>query len=375
MSDMARALVQQGVGVLEWQQLPIPDELPPGSAVIEVLANGLCHTDVDGYDGVDPLVEHDRDRYPRIMGHEIVGRIERLGPPTPDREHWAVGDLVALNPFNSCGGCRYCRADDRAQCEGWPTPSNLYGFIPTTEWPGLWGGYATHVYVHPNAIVYRFEEHVDPLDASLWNLLGGGIQWGVMNPGLQAGDSVAVLGCGQRGLACLAAVEARGAGTTLISGLSVDAHKLALGREFGADVAVDVEQEDLVARGRELVPGGFDIVIDTTPHSLQPVRDALDLLRPGGTLVIVGIKTTPMDAFPVDKVTTRGIRIIGSLGQSHAAYTQAARMINDGGVPLHRMRTHVVPLSDLAYAVRLVRGELPEERPVNVVVVPDHHLS
>jgi len=374
MPPYATALVQTGPRQLDLKQLPIPVELPPGSALVRVAANGLCHSDVDAFDGTDPFfTDNPEGRYPRIMGHEIVGHIERLGPAAPNREGLNVGDLVALNPYNGCGECSYCLADDRPHCTGWDTPSNLYGFIPSTHGPGLWGGYASHVYVHPTTILYPFPDHVDPLDASLWNLLAGGIQWAVMNPQLNRGDRVAVLGCGQRGLACVAAIVSHGAGPVLASGLTRDAEKLKLAREFGAEVTVDVEQENLVRVARDATDGaGFDVVIDTSPHSFSPIRDALEILRPGGTLVTVGLKTRPMPDFPIDQVTLKGIRLLGSLGQSHQAYSRAAELVAARTIPLHRMRTHVLTLDRLEEAIALLRGERPEQNPINVVLAPEH---
>lgn len=372
MTKHATALVQTGPQQLEYRQVELPADLPPGAAIVKVEANGLCHSDVDAYDGTDPLFEgNPAGRYPRIMGHEIVGRIERLGPATENRSSLAVGDLVAINPFIGCGACPYCVDDNRPQCTGWDTASNLYGFIPTTFGPGLWGGYATHVYVHPNTILYRFGDHIDPLDASLWNLLAGGIQWAVMNPKMQPGARVAILGCGQRGLACVIAVRAHGAGHVLTSGLSRDADKLRLSREFGADTTVDVETQDLRQIAEAVTDGaGFDLVIDTSPHSFDPVADAIAILRPGGTLVTVGLKTRAMPDFPLDTVTLKGLRIIGSLGQSHDAYSRAAELVSEQRFPLHRMRTHVLGLDGLEEAISLLRGDRPDQRPINVVLRP-----
>jgi threonine dehydrogenase-like Zn-dependent dehydrogenase len=76
----ATALVQVGPRKLESRQIPLPEVLEPGAALVRVEANGLCHSDVDAYDGTDPLfVGRDPERYPRILGHEIVGIVERMG--------------------------------------------------------------------------------------------------------------------------------------------------------------------------------------------------------------------------------------------------------------------------------------------------------
>ncbi len=367
---MATALVQTAPGNMEFQEIPLPD-LSPGSLLVRVEANGLCHTDVDQFDASDSFTADDPHRFPRILGHEIVGVIESMGDPTPFREGLAIGDRVAINPFNGCESCPACRRGDRMDCSGWPTFNNVYGAIPTTYGPGLWGGYSTHVYVEPLGIVYPFPARVSALDASLWNLLAGGIQWGVMNSGLQLGAKVAVLGCGQRGLAVIAAVKAAGAGVIMTSGLARDRLKLDLARDFGADLAVDIEHESLLDAAHGLVGhAGFDVVIDTSPVSYQPILDAIDLLRPGGTLVTVGLKTQPVPDFPIDRVTLKNITIVGSKGQTPDAYSRAAALIISDEIPLGRMRTHVFGFDQLERAISVLRGDDPTQSAINIVITP-----
>lgn len=368
----ATALVQVGPRQLEFQEIAVPDHLDAGALLVRVEANGLCASDVDQYDGTDPYFElGDASRYPRIMGHEVVGVIEAMGAATERRAGVKLGDRVAIDPYNSCGQCEHCRQGNRMYCSGWPTRSSVLGHIPTTLGPGLWGGYATHIYVHPNTDVYGFPSSVSPLDATLWNPLAGGIQWAVMNPGLRPGAKVAVLGCGQRGLACLVAVKSAGAGKVIVSGLHQDRHKLDLALELGADAAVDVEEDSLLDQARDLTDSqGFDLVVDTTPHSFQPVRDGIEMLRPRGTLVTVGIKTSAMPDFPIDAVTLKGLRLLGSLGQSHEAYSRAAALVADSSFPLNKMRTHVLGFDRLEHAIELLQGKHPHEKPINVVVTP-----
>lgn len=94
------------------------------------------------------------------------------------------------------------------------------------------------------------------------------------------------------------------------------------------------------------------------------------MLRPGGTLVTVGIKTRTVPDFPIDRVTTRGIRIVGSLGQTHEAYAKAAALIASHSMPLHLMRTHVLGFDHLDHAIELLRGSVAGQSAVNIVVTP-----
>jgi threonine dehydrogenase-like Zn-dependent dehydrogenase len=112
-------------------------------------------------------------------------------------------------------------------------------------------------------VLYRSPATVDPFDATLWNSLAGGVQWAVLNTSFRPGSSVAVLGCGQRGLACLLALRSASAGLVLVSGLTRDRHKLSLATELGADVTVDVERQDVRAAAERATSGRGSIMSST----------------------------------------------------------------------------------------------------------------
>jgi threonine dehydrogenase-like Zn-dependent dehydrogenase len=368
----ATALVQTAPEKFDFRELPFPDPLPPGAAIIRVEACGICASDIDAFEGTDIDIARMGDRrFPRITGHEIVGVVERLGPPTKLRSGLQEGDRVGIGPKVSCGACEACLRGEMTHCTGFEYPQPSYGFIPTWVEPGLWGGYSTHVYAHPRTALYPFDADVDPLDATLWNALGGGIQWAVRNTGTTLGSTVAILGSGQRGLACAVAARAAGASQVVVTGLTRDEHKLALAREFGVDAAVDVEKESIVDIGRELTGDrGFDVVVDTTPLASQPLIDAVEIVRPGGVISTVGIKLSGVSDFPIDRVTTKGLTIVGGKPATHEAYAQAAAFIQEGRFPIGRMRTHVFGFDRLPEAIATLRGDDPSRKAINVVVTP-----
>ena len=117
-------------------------------------------------------------------GHEIVGVIEDMGPKTKPRDPFNVGDRVAVNPFVVCGMCTACLRGDQQGCNG--TRVRLrYGAVPTEVAPALWGGYATHVYIPPNGILYKVPDGISALDATLWNPISGGYEWAVVRGGIK----------------------------------------------------------------------------------------------------------------------------------------------------------------------------------------------
>jgi threonine dehydrogenase-like Zn-dependent dehydrogenase len=363
MSANADVMVQHGTRDLRETDVPLP-ALNDGAALLRVEACGLCGSDIESLKGEDWAT------FPRVMGHEIVGTIEKIA--AGGRPDCKVGDRVAVDPWIPCGGCRYCLAGMGQFCSRNPFENSrlaCYGYITTDNEPGLWGGYSSHVYIHPKAVVYPIPESVDPLDAALWQPMAAGIQWGVVTPQLAVGSTIAILGCGQRGLTATLAARAAGAGTIVVTGLGKDARKLALAKEFGADHAIDVEQDDLRERISHLTGGeGVDVVLDTSSFSIQPVVDSISLVRQGGTIVFAGLKAKEVDGFPVDEAIMKGIRMQGVLGMTPESYRRAIALIAAKRVPIERMRTHVFDYHEGVKAVDTLSGKIEGEDAINVVL-------
>lgn len=369
MTTTATALVQTGPREQHFEEIPFP-ALPQGAALLRVEANGICGSDVESFLGEDRVAPADR-KYPRINGHEIVGVIEEMGPAARHRGGLKVGDRVAVNPVIPCGKCRPCTDGRMHMCAAGRFDVPTYGFIPTTVGPGLWGGYSTHVYIDPDTVVYPFPEDFDPLSATLWNPLGGAIQWSVMTPGHKVGQSVVVLGSGQRGLAIVAAQRAVGSGQIIATGLTRDQHKLDLALEFGADAVINVEEQDPVEAVMELTGGqGADLVIDTVPKITSTTLQGIQMVKTGGTFVNIGVKDPIVDGFPIGRITSKNIRVIGAANSSIAAYQTAADMLISGAVSLDKMRTHVFGFDRFEEALDTLEARIPGVKSVNVVVTP-----
>ncbi len=363
------AMIQTGPRQLELGELPMP---PVGDldTIVRVEACGLCGTDVEFYQA---RPEFFRGRftevYPIIRGHEPVGVVEQIGDGAATRRGLQVGDRVAVDPFIPCGICRLCLKGRAELCTGWGSTPNIYGSIPMAVAPGIWGGYATHMFAGPQSVLHPLPAHVGPELGTLYNALGAGIKWGVDLPGTTIGSTVVILGCGQRGICCAVAARAAGAALVVVTGLSSDRHKLDLALELGADVAVDVEQESIVERVAELTGGlGVDIVVDASAQATQPVLDAIEIAQRGGTIVLGGIKSRNMQEFPIDALVSKSLTVKGLRGIGSDPYRRAIEIIASGKFDLDRLRTHVFPLEEVDHALAILGGEERAERPINIVV-------
>ena len=355
-------MVQTAVRKLEPRDLPIP-EIDDESALLRVEACGICGSDYEQYEGML------RTPMPVIPGHEPLGVIEKIGDAAARRWGVDVGDRVAVETMLSCRFCSECLGGRYHLCR----ERRIYSYIPLAESPGLWGAYAQYMFIHRNSVVHKIDRTLAPSTAVMFNPLGAGFRWAVEMPRTGPGDTVLVLGPGQRGLASVIACREAGADRILVTGLAADAAKLALAREFGADVAIDVENENALARVRELTDGlGADVVIDVSSYSTAPVAQALDFVRPGGRVVLAGVKGfKAIPDFVSDKIVMKEISLQGAIGVTSSGYRSAIRLLESRRYPVEKMHTHDFALRDAELAIRTLAREIPGDESIHSCLLPE----
>jgi alcohol dehydrogenase len=340
-------------------------EIGDDDGLLRVEACGLCGTDHEQYTGHLPSPSA------FVPGHETVGVIEAVGPVAARRWGVSVGDRVAVEVFQSCRSCDPCRSGNYRQCRRHGM-ADMYGFIAVDKTPGLWGGYATHQYLSPDSMVLPVPPGVDPVIATLFNPLGAGIRWGVTVAGTTAGDHVAVLGPGIRGLAAVAAAKAAGASFVMVTGFGErDAPRLEWARRFGADLTVDVAVEDPGEAFRAAAGTQADVVIDVTAKAPAALAQAIDLARPGGTVVLAGTRgTTETPGFWPDLIVFKELRILGALGVDVTAYRDALDLLAEGRHPWADLPREVVGFEGLEELLQTMAGETGRRAPLHGVLVP-----
>jgi threonine dehydrogenase-like Zn-dependent dehydrogenase len=364
MGDMIRAVVQTGPRRLEMREFPRPVIGPEDGGLLRVEACGICGSDVEQYRG-----NLGTQWLPMVPGHEPLGIIEEVSDSAAAR--WGVrpGDRVAVEILIPCRSCDLCLAGRYMNCRN--RIGSHGGSNPPERGLGLWGGYSEYIHLHPNAILHKMRNDIPAEVAVMFNPLGAGVRWAAHLGGIQLGDTVLVLGTGQRGLAAVLASRTAGAGTIIVTGLTRDTSKLELARDFGADYTINVEEEDTVERVREITGGtGADVVLELTPMADQPVRDALNAVRWGGRVVLAGLKGGRPIELSTDLIINKAINVVGAFSVDSRAYAEAIRLIETGRFPLERMHTHTFGLDDISLAIETLAGEVPGEDAVHVAIVP-----
>ena len=355
------AMVQTSDRTLEPKDIPIPD-IDEDSALLKLEACGICGSDYEQFEGKL------RTPTPVVPGHEPLGTIARIGDRAAARWGVDVGDRVAVETMISCRHCVNCLGGTYHLCDN----RKIYSYIPTTEAPGLWGGYAQYMYLHPNSVVHPVSSDLPAAIAVMFNPLGAGFRWAVEMPGTRPGDTVVILGPGQRGLASVVAAREVGAGTIIVTGLEADEDKLALARVFGADHTIDVDNENAVRRVKELTGGrGADVVVDVSSYATQPVVDAMSMVRPGGKVVLAGVKGfKEVQGLVSDVIVLKEIQVLGAIGVTSSGYRSAIRLLESGKVPMEKMHTHDFDLADAELAIRTLAREIPDDESIHSCLVP-----
>jgi 2-desacetyl-2-hydroxyethyl bacteriochlorophyllide A dehydrogenase len=328
-----RAVVVARYGTrLEVMDRPIPHP-GPGEVLIHVRASGLCSTDLHLLSGRMPLGE-----LPRILGHEIAGEVAALGEGAAGLR---VGERVTVAVDVVCGSCRHCRTGNTQRC----TSLRRIGFERD-------GGHAEYVAVPAaNAIPLPAALH-DEAAAILPDAVACMYHSLVCQGRVGVGQRVLILGVG--GLGIHGVQIARLAGAEVLA-TSRRAERLRLAEQYGA-IPVNPEARPLAEAVRDWTGGeGADVVADNI-GTRASVREGLELLRPGGKLLVLAYLD---EAFEVPSIPffKAEREIIGCRGSSRQDLVEVVRLAGAGRlVPVIGAR---YPLEQIgAAAERLESGEL-----------------
>ena len=305
-----QALVYEGPYQMTLQDVPAPTA-GPGEVVIDVKAVGICGSDVHGYTG-----STGRRTAPMIMGHEFSGIISSVGPGVTLAK---VGDAVVptpMFPFNNIG------------------QRKVLGVFSTN------GAYADQVVVHESMVLPK-PDHVSWRQAAMCEPLSIAMHALSRTP-VKPGDTVVVVGAGTIGMLAMLAARLKGAGRIIITDMSP--HRLEMAEEMGADLTINIKEQDAVARVLEYTNGvGVECAIEAV--GITPaVQQAHKMTRNGGHITWIG-NSAKMIEVDMQEVVTRELSVAGTYG-FQSEFPEALAAIASGKINVDAMIERIAPLAE-----------------------------
>jgi L-iditol 2-dehydrogenase len=344
MTDTGRAAVFYGPERrFAIEEFPL-SEPEPGAILVRVTIAGVCGSDLHTWRG-----EMGTPPGGVITGHEMTGRVARLGPGvTRDSlgRQLAEGDRIAYMHIYPCGRCYVCLRGPMAACPTKRRPANLKA--P----PYFTGAFAEYYYLWPGHYVFKIpdelpDEVVAPVNCALSHVL-----YGLQEIGLTFGDRIVIQGAGGLGIYAVAVAREMGAHRIIV----VDGipQRLELARAFGADEAIDLNEfpsaEARVARVRALTDGlGADVVAELVGMP-SVIGEGLEMLRPGGRYLEIGsISRGNTATVNTQDLVLQNKRIVGINNYSPWIMPAALDFLvrTRGRFPYDRLISHRYPLDEI----------------------------
>jgi L-iditol 2-dehydrogenase len=325
-----KAAFLTGVRAVEVREAPMPRIVRDDDVLVRSRAVGVCGSDLHYY--LSDAVGGDVVRYPFIPGHECAGTVEAVGPGVTRVK---PGDTVVVEPAVSCGACDQCR-------NGRPHTCRKLLFLG--HYGELTGGMAEFVLAP--------ERNCVPLPAKMTAVQGALAEplsialYAAGLAGSVRGKTAAVLGTGPIGLCVIMALKADGAGPVYATEIADARLRAAL--TAGGDWMGNPDHEDVVAEILARESLGLDLVFECCGEQ-SALDQAVALLKPGGTLVVVGIPANARVTFESGKLRRREIRV-QSVRRQNRCLEKAVAMIHTGRIKVDFLATHFFRLDEALQA-------------------------
>ena len=352
-----RAIVNHGPMDYRLEEVPEPIA-GPEEVVIKVKASGLCASDLKCYHG-GPSFWQGNPPYvktPVIPGHEFIGEVVALGEGAGEKYALEIGDKAVAEQILPCGECRFCKTGKYWMCER----NYVFGFQGGIDD----GGMAEYAKFPRGSIIHKVPKELPDIYGALIEPLSCAIH-AVERGEIQLGDTVVISGMGPIGLMMLQVAKLKNPG--LLIALDTRDFRLNIAKELGADIVINVTQEDAIKRVKELTGGyGCDVYIEASGYP-KSVPQGLDIIRKLGTFVEFGVFGEPA----VADWTIIGDRKELTIHGSHLGpyrYPLAIEYLTKGIIKAPSIITHTFPLEGFQDAIKL--AENPNGNSIKILIIP-----
>ncbi len=342
--ETMQAVICHGPKDYTLETIPVPVRRP-GELLLKVEAVGICASDLKCYAGAAKFWgDENRAQWAEsevVPGHEICGRIIDLDDEA--RVHWGVelDDRVVLEQIVPCWDCYYCSHGAYNMC----APHMMYGFKRDNP-----GGMEEYMTVSTNSLVHKISKDIPPAWAAFAEPLSCALH-AVERANLRFADVVVIAGAGPIGLGMIAGARAKN--PARIISLDMDPRKLEIATKVGADLTINIAEEDAVARVMELTGGlGADVYMEGTGHP-SAVPQGLNLLRKLGRYIEYSVFKENVSVDWSIISDDKELDVLGAhLGPN--CWPAAIKLIEQGKLPLAEICTHQLPLADFHKGLDMV---------------------
>ena len=322
---------------MQMMEVETPKIVNPTDVLIKMKVLGVCGSDIHYY--VSGKIGSQVVKYPFPVGHEGAGEVVETGSGVT---HVKVGDRIAIEPAMPCFKCDQC-------LEGRPHTCRNLKFLGC---PGQADGCLSEYIVMPETSCFPIPESMSYDQAAISEPLAIGV-YAVRLANMDfTGKNVGILGFGPIGLSVLLPLMQKGAKNVYVTDKIDD--RLAIAKKSGAIWTGNPDTEDVVALVKELEPALLDIVFECCGKQ-EAVDQAIDMLKPGGKLLIIGIPEFSRWSFPVDKMRHKEIAI-QNVRRQNGALEETLELLAEEKVDVSRMPSHRFKFANTKQAFDLVAG-------------------
>jgi L-iditol 2-dehydrogenase len=324
-----------GIKQMELVQIEKPAQIGPDEVLIKVKFIGVCGSDVHYY--TEGKIGSQVVEYPFLVGHECSGIVEKCGNQVVNV---VPGDLVVVDPSVHCGHCDQCRAGRTHTCRN----NRFLGC------PGQLEGCLTEYIVMPANTCYPVSGRLDAEEAALVEPFSIGI-YSVRQAEIKGSEArCAIFGAGPIGLSILMKLLAENVQNVGI--IEPLAYRKEKAGQIGAAWAVNPSEENVhneVVKQESLL---LDVVFDASGEQ-DAVNNALQIIKPGGKLVLVGIPPSAQYTFDMDLMRRKELTVVNIRRQNHCV-GEAIELIATRKVNIKEMVTHHFQLINAPMAFEMV---------------------
>ncbi|MCP4784409.1 MAG: galactitol-1-phosphate 5-dehydrogenase [Fuerstiella sp.] len=332
-----KALLLSEYKRLEITDIPTP-EIGPEDVLVQVKSCGICGSDIHGWDG-----SSGRRVPPLVMGHEAAGVVAAVGKNV---QGLVEGNRITFDSTVWCGKCHFCLSGRPNLCD------NRMVLGVSCDDYRRYGCFAEYVSV-PARICCQLPDCLPFEHAALIEAVSVAVHAANRTP-VSLGDTAVVVGTGMIGLLVIQAIRQKGCSQVIATDLNPQ--RLEVARKLGADVTINVSEEDAAPRVAELTNGrGADVALEVV-GATATINSAIDCTRKGGSVTIVG-NLAPTIELPLQSVVTRELNIFGTCA-SAGEYPACVDLLAAGMIKVEDMITAKAPLEQgHDWFSRLYEGE------------------